>query len=51
MSTLTREPGAARSAPAARALPSMARGDAIFGAVAVVIGLLALIAKLCEIFA
>jgi len=47
MSTVTREPGAARTAPA---LPSMARGDAIFGTVAVVIGLLALVAKLCGIF-
>jgi hypothetical protein len=43
MSTLTREP---RSAPA---LPNMARGDAIFGAVSVLAALLALLAKVSGI--
>ena len=45
MSTITRESG-----PAPIALPQVGRGDAIFAAVAVLIGLLALVAKMAGIF-
>ena len=47
MSTITRESGSTHTAAT---LPKAGRGDAIFGAVAVVISVLALIAKFAGIF-